>query len=72
MPVYNKDPIPRLRVSISISIAYPDKKWNKLNNVGSIFVFRVSIRINLVSIQRPYRIAQWTILSGCGWHTDGI
>jgi len=39
-----KAPIPRLQ--ISIRIAYPDKKWNKLNNVGAIHVVR--IRINFV------------------------
>ena len=43
-----KAPSPRLRVSISIRIAYPDKKWNKLNNVGAILVVRIGIRIHFV------------------------
>jgi len=46
-----KGPIPRLRISISIRIAYADKKWNKLNNVGAILVVRIRIRINFVRIQ---------------------
>ena len=40
-----KAPIPRLRISISIRIAYAYKKWNKLKNVGAILVVRISIRI---------------------------
>jgi len=44
-------PIPRLRISISIRIAYANKKWNKLNNVGTILVVRISIQINFVRIQ---------------------
>jgi len=59
-------------VRISIRIEYPDKKWNKLNNVGAILFVRISFRINIVHKQRAYRIAQWAILSACGWHTDGI
>jgi len=48
--LWPKAPIPRLWISISIRIAYPDKKWNKLNNVGAtcILVVRISIRINFV------------------------
>ena len=57
-PVKNKGPIPRLRISISIRIAYPDKKWNMLNNVGAILVGRISIQINLVRKQRACRITQ--------------
>jgi len=40
-----KAPIPRLRISISIRIAYPDKLWKKLNNVGAILVVRISIHM---------------------------
>ena len=35
-------PIPRLRISINIRITYPDKKWNKLNNVGAILIVRIN------------------------------
>ena len=56
-------PIPRLRISIRIHIAYPDKKGtiklmkgkalrkhslHEFNNVGAILVARISIRINFV------------------------
>jgi len=54
----HKGPIPRLRISISIRIAYAYKKLNKLNNIGAILVVRISIRINFVRKQRAYRIAQ--------------
>jgi len=40
--------ITHLRISISIRIAYPDKKWDKLNNAGAILVVSISIRINFV------------------------
>jgi len=54
----SKGPIPRLRISISIRIAYADKKWNTLNNVGAILVYRISIRIIFVRKQCAHRIAQ--------------
>ena len=46
----HKAPFPSLRISISIRfrIAYPDKKWHKLNNVEAMLVVRISIRTNFV------------------------
>ena len=46
----DKGPIPRLRINISIRIAYADKISNKLNNIRAILVVRISIRINFVRI----------------------
>jgi len=48
LQLVQKAPIPCLRISIIIRIAYADKKWDKLNNVGAILVVRISIRINFV------------------------
>ena len=55
---HHKAPIPRPRISISIRIAYPDKKWNKLNSFGAILVVRINIQINFVRKQHAYKIAQ--------------
>ena len=62
---------PLFHVSVSVSAhPYPDKKRNKLNNIGAILVGRICIRI--VSFVKSVRIKWLTVGSGCGRQTDII
>ena len=48
--VNTKAPSSRYRIGISIRIAYPDKKWNKLNNV-EVFLSSVSVSGYISSVK---------------------
>ena len=53
---------PLLHVSVSISVSahpYPDKKWNKLKNFGSVSVVRISMHIRVSVRIRKRRPEKW-------------